>query len=72
MSSGQDTGFFKRIRSGAAKLGGDRKGATAIEYALIAAGISITIAAVVGNIGTQVATFFAAIPGWFGGGGGGG
>ncbi|MGE0612714.1 MAG: Flp family type IVb pilin [Hyphomicrobiales bacterium] len=52
-----------------ARLWRDRRGATAIEYALIAAGVSITIAAVVGNIGTQVAAFFSAIPGWFGGGG---
>jgi pilus assembly protein Flp/PilA len=36
----------------------DRRGATAIEYALIAAGLSMAIAAVVPQIATSVAGMF--------------
>jgi pilus assembly protein Flp/PilA len=39
----------------------DRSGATAIEYGLIGAGISITIVAVVGTIGTQLNTTFSSV-----------
>lgn len=39
----------------------DQSGATAIEYALIAAGISIVIVTVVNGIGTQVSAKFAAV-----------
>jgi len=39
----------------------DQSGATAIEYALIAAGISIVIVTVVNGIGTQVNAKFAAV-----------
>jgi pilus assembly protein Flp/PilA len=39
----------------------DESGATAIEYALIAAGISITIAAVVQGIGTKVTNNFTSV-----------
>ena len=41
-------------------LNNDR-GATAIEYGLIAAGISITIVAVVGTIGTNLNTVFTSV-----------
>ena len=37
----------------------DESGATAIEYAMIAAGISIAIVTVVNGIGTAVSTRFA-------------
>ena len=37
----------------------DESGATAIEYALIAAGISIVIVSVVNGIGTTMSTKFA-------------
>jgi pilus assembly protein Flp/PilA len=39
----------------------DEEGATAIEYGLIAAGISIAIITVVGTIGTSLNTTFTSI-----------
>ena len=39
----------------------DDNGATAIEYGLIAAGISIAIVAVVGTIGTKLNTTFVSV-----------
>jgi pilus assembly protein Flp/PilA len=39
----------------------DEQGATAIEYGLIAAGISVAIIAVVNGLGTQLNTTFSSI-----------
>ena len=39
----------------------DRRGATAIEYGLIAAGIGIAIAVTVGTIGTDLNTMFESV-----------
>ncbi len=39
----------------------DETGATAIEYGLIAAGISVAIIAVVNGLGTQLNTSFSSI-----------
>jgi pilus assembly protein Flp/PilA len=39
----------------------DESGATAIEYGLIAAGISLAIIAVVNGLGTRLSTRFASI-----------
>ena len=39
----------------------DEKGATAIEYGLIAAGISVVIVAVVKGIGTDLKTNFTSV-----------
>jgi pilus assembly protein Flp/PilA len=39
----------------------DKSGATAIEYGLIAAGISIAIIAVVNTLGTQLNTTFTSV-----------
>jgi pilus assembly protein Flp/PilA len=39
----------------------DESGATAIEYGLIAAGISVVIITVVGNIGTKMNTVFGKV-----------
>jgi pilus assembly protein Flp/PilA len=39
----------------------DDRGATAIEYGLIAAGISIAIIAVVNGLGTQLTSTFSSI-----------
>ena len=36
----------------------DRRGATAIEYALLAGGIALSIVAAVGLLGDELATFF--------------
>jgi pilus assembly protein Flp/PilA len=39
----------------------DQNGATAIEYGLIAAGISIAIVAVVGSVGTSLNNTFTSV-----------
>lgn len=39
----------------------DERGATAIEYGLIAAGISLAIIAAVNNLGSKLSSKFAAI-----------
>ena len=39
----------------------DESGATAIEYGLIAAGISIAIVAAVGSVGTSLNTCFTSV-----------
>jgi len=44
-----------------AKFVKDESGATAIEYGLIAAGISIVIIAAVNGVGSQLKTTFASI-----------
>ena len=49
----------------------DDSGATAIEYGLIAAGISVAIIAVVNGLGTSLNTKFQSISDQLGGGGGG-
>jgi pilus assembly protein Flp/PilA len=43
------------------KFWADERAATAIEYGLIAAGISLAIIAVVNGLGTRLSTRFAAI-----------
>lgn len=43
------------------KILGNKKGATAIEYGLIAAGIAVAIATVVGTIGGSLKTKFESI-----------
>ena len=50
-------GFAKALSTTACKFGQllrDERGATAIEYALIAAGVSVAIAATVFSLGTSV------------------
>ncbi len=42
---------------------GDDRGATAIEYGLIAAGIAVAIIAVVQGLGTQLNTTFSSVSG---------
>jgi len=46
------------MRSLVSNFARDESGATSIEYALIAAGISIAIVVVVGEIGTEINTLF--------------
>jgi len=43
------------------RFAADQRGATAIEYALIAAGISIVIVAAVNSIGTSLNATFSSI-----------
>jgi pilus assembly protein Flp/PilA len=49
---------FQTIRSIAARFGNDESGATAIEYAMIAAGVGAFIAATVMNLGSTLKTTF--------------
>lgn len=49
------------MRRSLARFLGDESGATSIEYALIAGGISIVILAAVNGIGTSVSTNFTAM-----------
>ncbi len=55
------TPFMKALRSFAR----DERGATAIEYAMIAAGISIVIAATASSIGTTLNTTFTSVKNGF-------
>jgi len=50
------------------RLVADEAGATAIEYALIAVGISIVIVAAVNSIGTSLSSTFSSISSQLGGG----
>jgi len=49
----------RTILSALRRFAGNQSGATAIEYALIASGISVAIAAVIGGVGTNVQNMFA-------------
>jgi pilus assembly protein Flp/PilA len=49
---------YTQLKFAAKKMLCDEKGATAIEYGLIAAGIAVAIIAVVFSIGSQVNTMF--------------
>jgi pilus assembly protein Flp/PilA len=44
-----------------ARFANDESGATAIEYGLIAAGISVAIITVVGTLGTKLNTTFTSV-----------
>jgi pilus assembly protein Flp/PilA len=55
----------KYKKSRLAFFANDCSGATAIEYALIAAGISIAIVATVNSVGSQVAALFTTVAGLF-------
>ena len=50
------------------RFGKDQSGATAIEYAIIADGISIVIVAAVNSIGTSLNSTFSSISSQLGGG----
>ena len=55
----------KYKKSRLAFFANDCSGATAIEYALIAAGISIAIVATVNSVGSQVVVLFTTVEGQF-------
>jgi pilus assembly protein Flp/PilA len=55
--SGRDIGLMKTFR----RFLADESGATAIEYGLIAAGISLAIIAVVNGLGAKLNTKFTSI-----------
>jgi pilus assembly protein Flp/PilA len=44
-----------------ARFVGDESGATAIEYCLIAAGVSLAIVAIVGSLGSTVKTSYLSV-----------
>jgi pilus assembly protein Flp/PilA len=50
--------FCSGARGGLIRFGLDESGATAIEYAMIAAGISVAIVGAVSSLGSQVKTTF--------------
>jgi pilus assembly protein Flp/PilA len=52
---------MRRLSAFLAAFFADQSGATAIEYGLIAAGISVAIIAVVNGLGTQLNTSFTSI-----------
>jgi pilus assembly protein Flp/PilA len=47
-----------RARESFARFGADESGTTAIEYAVIAAGVSVAIVGVVTSVGSQLKTTF--------------
>ena len=49
------------MKSPLARFAKDESGATAIEYGLIAAGISVAIITVVGTVGTKLNTTFTSV-----------
>jgi pilus assembly protein Flp/PilA len=51
------------MRTSIARFVKDESGATAIEYALIAAGIGVAILTAVNALGTSISGFFSAISG---------
>ncbi len=51
----------RAIRAALGRFVGDDRGATAIEYALIASGISIVIVGTVATLGSNVTGFYSAI-----------
>jgi pilus assembly protein Flp/PilA len=59
--SSHSCGDEQSMRAAIMRFLGDQSGATAIEYGLIAAGISLIIIGSVKNIGVKLNTTFAAI-----------
>ncbi|MGO9698768.1 MAG: Flp family type IVb pilin [Xanthobacteraceae bacterium] len=57
--------MFKRstqaIRTALRRFASDECGATAIEYALIASGVSVAIVGIVGGVGSNVKTMFNSV-----------
>ena len=53
--------MIDQLRTTAIRFARDESGATAIEYGLIAAGISVAIIAVVNGLGTKLKTSFSSI-----------
>lgn len=49
---------FAGARSGLIRFGSDESGATAIEYAMIAAGVSVAIVGAVSSLGSNLKTTF--------------
>jgi pilus assembly protein Flp/PilA len=52
---------IRAIRDAADRFIRNESGATAIEYALIASGISIAIVGIVGGLGTNVQNMFSSV-----------
>jgi pilus assembly protein Flp/PilA len=60
-SRGLDAAWITIVKNLVLRFLQDESAATAIEYGLIAAGISLAIIAVVSNIGTKLKTTFSSI-----------
>ena len=54
-------GYYVRISESLKSFAVDAKGATAIEYGLIAAGIAVAIITVVGLLGDELAAMFGQV-----------
>ena len=52
---------FSRVMRTVFRFKKDKKGATAIEYGLIAAGIAVAIVTVVGTVGTDLTSTFTTV-----------
>jgi pilus assembly protein Flp/PilA len=61
LGCGQDTAWITIVKNLVLRFLQDESAATAIEYGLVAAGISLAIIAVVSNIGTKLKTTFSSI-----------
>jgi pilus assembly protein Flp/PilA len=59
--SSADNRELDQMRKLLARFANDESGATAIEYGLIAAGISVAIITVVGTLGTSLNTTFTSV-----------
>lgn len=55
------TSSSREIRRALHRFGNDAQGATAIEYALITAGISVAIVEIVGGLGSSVTNMFSSV-----------
>jgi pilus assembly protein Flp/PilA len=53
--------FMSTVRQTVSGFAHDQRGATSIEYALIASGVSIVIIATVTGLGTNVKTMFTSV-----------
>jgi pilus assembly protein Flp/PilA len=61
----EQRGMRHAFGDGIASLVKECSGSTAIEYAVIAAGISIAIVATVAGIGSEVSALFVTVAGFF-------
>jgi pilus assembly protein Flp/PilA len=61
ITSGKSNGLEAKLKQKVLKILADESGATAIEYGLIAAGISLAIIAIVNGLGTNLNNQFTSI-----------
>jgi len=61
MQSGWPRSMLRMKRQAISRLIEDRRGVTAIEYALIAAMIVVVAIAIIGSVGTNLSTTFSTV-----------